>query len=243
MLIIRDLTVQVQDKIIIHQLNLTIPAGQVHAIMGPNGAGKSTLSAVLAGNPQFNVTSGSITFMGEDLLALAPHERALRGIFIAFQYPVTLPGVGNIYLLKAALNAKRTFLGLPPVDAQECLNLARKHLKALGMDESFLTRAVNEDFSGGEKKRNEMLQMLTLEPKLAVLDETDSGLDIDSLKLVATAVASMRNSERSFLIITHYPRILEYVTPDAVHVLKAGRLVKSGGKELAWELEKVGYGD
>ncbi len=210
--------------------------------MGPNGSGKSTLSNVLAGRDAYEVTGGSVEFNGKNLLELAPEERAREGVFLAFQYPVEIPGVSNIYLLKAALNAVRKHQGLPPVDAMDFLKIIKEKVKLVEMDERFLYRAVNEGFSGGEKKRNEILQMAVLEPKLCILDETDSGLDIDALKIVSDGVNSLRSPERSFILVTHYQRLLDYIKPDYVHVLAHGRIVKSGGPELALELEEQGYG-
>ncbi|MDE1981027.1 MAG: Fe-S cluster assembly ATPase SufC [Betaproteobacteria bacterium] len=241
MLIIKDLHASVGDKPILKGINLTVKAGEVHAIMGPNGSGKSTLSNVLAGRENVTVTSGSIEYLGQDLLALEVEERARAGVFLAFQYPVEIPGVGNVYLLKAALNAQRKHRGLPELDAMEFLALVKDKMKLMEMNESMLYRAVNEGFSGGEKKRNEILQMAVLEPRLAILDETDSGLDIDALKIVANGVNSLRHPERSMILVTHYQRLLDYIKPDYVHVLAAGRIVRSGGPELAHELEKQGY--
>ncbi|MBU6505360.1 MAG: Fe-S cluster assembly ATPase SufC [Betaproteobacteria bacterium] len=241
MLIIKDLHASVGDKPILKGINLTVNAGEVHAIMGPNGSGKSTLSNVLAGRENVTVTSGSIEYLGQDLLALEVEERARAGVFLAFQYPVEIPGVGNVYLLKAALNAQRKHRGLPELDAMEFLALVKDKMKLMEMNESMLYRAVNEGFSGGEKKRNEILQMAVLEPQLAILDETDSGLDIDALKIVANGVNSLRHPERSMILVTHYQRLLDYIKPDYVHVLAAGRIVRSGGPELAHELEKQGY--
>jgi len=214
----------------------------VHAIMGPNGSGKSTLAHVLAGRESFTVTEGEARYLERDLLAMAPDERAREGIFLAFQYPVEIPGVSNIYLLKAALNSTRKHQGLPEVDAMEFLALARQKMAQLGMSEEMMYRAVNEGFSGGEKKRNEILQMAVLEPRLAILDETDSGLDIDALQIVADGINALRSPERAMILVTHYQRLLNYVVPDQVHVLSRGRIVKSGGKELALELEQRGYG-
>src|SRR4051794_6388175 len=241
MLKIDNLHVAVGDNKVLNGLSLEVPTGEVHAIMGPNGSGKSTLAHVLAGRPGYTVTAGSVTLDGKDLLALEPEERAHEGVFLGFQYPVEIPGVNNVYLLKAAFNAARKHRGLPEVDAFEFLTLVREKMKLMKMDESFLSRGVNEGFSGGEKKRNEILQMLVLEPKLAVLDETDSGLDIDALKVVAKGVNSLRAPDRAVLLITHYQRLLDHVVPDFVHVLARGRIAKTGGKELAHELESRGY--
>ncbi len=241
MLKIDNLHVTVDGKEILKGLTLAVQAGQVHAIMGPNGSGKSTLAHVLAGRPGYDITSGSVTFEGRDLLALSPEERARAGVFLGFQYPVEIPGVNNVYLLKAAMNAARKHRGLPEVDAFEFLGLVREKMKLMHMEDSFLSRGVNEGFSGGEKKRNEILQMLVLEPKLAVLDETDSGLDIDALKVVANGVNQLRSPERTFLLVTHYQRLLEYIVPDFVHVLVRGRIARSGDRTLALELEKRGY--
>jgi len=241
MISIKNLHVSVGDKPILKGVNLEIPAGEVHAIMGPNGAGKSTLSHVLSGKAGYTVTEGTVTYKGQDLLALEPEMRAREGVFLAFQYPVEIPGVSNIYLLKAALNAMRKHRGEQEVDALDFLTLVKDKIKALEMDEKFLYRAVNEGFSGGEKKRNEILQAAILEPSLCILDETDSGLDIDALKVVAEGVNNLRDEARSFLMITHYQRLLDYIKPDVVHVLADGRIVKSGGPELALELEAKGY--
>jgi Fe-S cluster assembly ATP-binding protein len=241
MLKIDNLQVAVGDNKVLNGLTLEVPTGEVHAIMGPNGSGKSTLAHVLAGRPGYTVTAGSVTLDGKDLLALAPEERAHEGVFLGFQYPVEIPGVNNVYLLKAALNAARKHRGLPEVDAFEFLTLVREKMKLMKMDESFLSRGVNEGFSGGEKKRNEILQMLVLEPKLAVLDETDSGLDIDALKVVANGVNTLRSPDRSVVLVTHYQRLLDYVVPDHVHVLVRGKIARSGDKTLALELEKRGY--
>jgi Fe-S cluster assembly ATP-binding protein len=241
MLKIDNLHVAVGDNKVLNGLTLAVPTGEVHAIMGPNGSGKSTLAHVLAGRPGYTVTAGSITLDGKDLLALEPEERAHEGVFLGFQYPVEIPGVNNVYLLKAALNAAPKHRGLPEVDAFEFLTLVREKMKLMKMDESFLSRGVNEGFSGGEKKRNEILQMLVLEPKLAVLDETDSGLDIDALKVVANGVNTLRSPDRSVVLVTHYQRLLDYVVPDHVHVLVRGKIARSGDKTLALELEKRGY--
>jgi Fe-S cluster assembly ATP-binding protein len=241
MLSIRGLRVTVDGREILKGLDLEVQAGEVHAIMGPNGSGKSTLAQVLAGRSDYDVTGGSVTFMGRDLLALAPEERARAGLFLGFQYPVEIPGVNNAYLLKAALNAVRKQHGQPEVDAYEFFALIRAKMKLMQIDESFLQRAVNEGFSGGEKKRNEILQMLILEPKLAVLDETDSGLDIDALKVVAEGIETLRSAERAIVLVTHYQRLLDYVTPDRVHVLSDGRIARSGDASLAQELESRGY--
>ena len=242
MLSIKDLQVNVGDKPILKGISLEIKPGEVHAIMGPNGSGKSTLSHVLAGKEGYMIVGGSIAIEGQDLAEMAPELRAREGLFLAFQYPVEIPGVSNIYLLKAALNAIRKHRGLSEVDALDFLTLVKEKIKLLGMDEKFLYRAVNQGFSGGEKKRNEILQMAVMEPKMCILDETDSGLDIDALQIVAAGVNSLRSENRSFLMITHYQRLLDYITPDVVHVLADGRIVKTGGPELALELEQKGYG-
>jgi Fe-S cluster assembly ATP-binding protein len=238
---ITGLSARVAGKDILKGVDLEVRAGEVHAIMGPNGSGKSTLAQVLAGREDFEVTGGSVTFDGRDLLALPAEERARAGLFLGFQYPVEIPGVNNVYLLKAALNAKRKAAGEPEVDAYEFLSLIRQKMKLMQMSESFLTRGVNEGFSGGEKKRNEVLQMLVLEPKLAILDETDSGLDIDALKVVSAGVNSLRHPERAVVLVTHYQRLLDYIVPDRVHVLSGGRIMKSGDSALALELERRGY--
>jgi Fe-S cluster assembly ATP-binding protein len=227
---------------ILKGIDLTISPGEVHSIMGPNGSGKSTLAGVLARRESYEITRGQITFNGKDLLELKPEEAACEGLFLAFQYPVEIPGISNAYFLRAALNAIRKYRGQDELDAMDFLPLLRERMRLLEMDEKFLNRPVNEGFSGGEKKRNEIVQMAVLEPKLAVLDETDSGLDIDALKVVAHGVNSMRNKDRSFLVVTHYQRLLNYIVPDFVHVLVNGKIVKSGGKELALELEEKGYG-
>jgi Fe-S cluster assembly ATP-binding protein len=241
MLVIKDLRVAVDGKEILQGLSLTIPAGEVHAIMGPNGSGKSTLSQVLAGKGDYEILNGSVHYLGRDLLELAPEERAREGIFLAFQYPVEIPGVNNTYLLKAALNAQRIHRGLAELDAFDFLKIVKKHAAFMEMSVDMLSRGVNEGFSGGEKKRNEILQMLVLEPALAILDETDSGLDIDALKVVARGIESQRGTDRSILMITHYQRLLDYVRPDHVHVLSGGQILKSGGPDLALELESRGY--
>src|SRR5882672_2981151 len=241
LLAINDLHVTVEGKQILNGLTLQVGAGEVHAIMGPNGSGKSTLAHVLAGRPGYQITAGTVSYEGRDLLALAPEERARQGVFLGFQYPVEIPGVNNVFLLKAAVNAQRKANGQPEVDAFEFLQLVRGKMQLMQMDESFLSRGVNEGFSGGEKKRNEILQMLVLEPRLAVLDETDSGLDIDALKVVARGVNSLRAAERAVLLITHYQRLLDHIVPDFVHVLARGRIARSGDKDLARELEQRGY--
>jgi Fe-S cluster assembly ATP-binding protein len=238
---VTDLQVRVEDKQILNGLNLEVRPGEVHAIMGPNGSGKSTLVQVMAGREGYEVTHGSVTFNGKDLLSMPAEERAREGVFLAFQYPVEIPGVNNVYLLKAALNAIRKHRGEAEVDAFEFLALVREKMKLMQMDESFLNRGVNEGFSGGEKKRNEILQMAVLEPSLALLDETDSGLDIDALRVVANGVNSLRRADRSIVMVTHYQRLLDYIEPDHVHVLSGGRILKSGDKSLALELEKRGY--
>ncbi len=241
MLSIRNLQASVGDKPILKGINLDVKAGEVHAIMGPNGSGKSSLSNVLAGRENATVTGGSVTYQGKDLLALAVEERAREGVFLAFQYPVEIPGVGNVYLLKAALNAQRKHRGLPELDAMDFLALVKDKMKLMEMNESMLYRAVNEGFSGGEKKRNEILQMVVLEPSLAILDETDSGLDIDAMRQVAAGVNAQRAPDRAFIVITHYQRLLDYIKPDFVHVLAAGCIAASGGPELARMLETEGY--
>jgi Fe-S cluster assembly ATP-binding protein len=241
MLEIKNLHARAGDKDILHGLDLRVGAGEVHAIMGPNGSGKSTLAHVLAGRPGYEVAQGSVAFQGRDLLALPPEERAREGVFLAFQYPVEIPGVGNVYFMKAALNAIRVHRGEPELDAVEFLELAREKAKLVEMDEALIRRPVNESFSGGEKKRNEIFQMAVLEPRLAILDETDSGLDIDALRIVAEGVNHLRGPERAMLVVTHYQRLLNYIVPDFVHVLVDGRIVRSGGKEMALELEDKGY--
>ena len=242
MLAVTDLHAGVAGREILRGIDLSIGAGQVHAIMGPNGSGKSTLARVLAGHPEYVVTAGEALFDGQDLLSMDPESRARAGVFMAFQYPVEIPGVNNAYFLKAALNALRAHRGEEPLDAVDFMALVRERMARLGMDETLLNRPVNEGFSGGEKKRNEIFQMAVLEPRLAILDETDSGLDIDALKVVANGVNAMRRADRAFLLVTHYQRLLDYVVPDVVHVLADGRIVRSGGKELALELEEKGYG-
>ncbi len=241
MLKIENLHARIEGKEILKGVNLEVGPGEVHAVMGPNGSGKSTLAQVLAGREDYEVTAGKVLFGGEDLLEMPPEERAREGIFMAFQYPVEIPGVSNTYFLKAALNAIRKHRSLPELDAVDFLKLVRTKMKLVHMDESLLGRPVNDGFSGGEKKRNEIFHMAVLEPRLAVLDETDSGLDIDALKIVAEGVDTMRSPERSFVVITHYQRILNYITPDHVHVLVDGRIVLSGGKDLALDLETRGY--
>jgi Fe-S cluster assembly ATP-binding protein len=242
MLDIKNLQVKAAGQQILHGIDLQVKTGEVHAIMGPNGSGKSTLARVLAGHPEYEVTGGEVIYEGRDLLAMDPDERAREGLFMAFQYPVEIAGVTNAYFLKAALNAKRKHLGQPELDAIEFLQLSREKAKLLQIDQGMLHRAVNEGFSGGEKKRNEIFQMALLEPKLAILDETDSGLDIDALKVVSDGVNALRSPQRAIVVVTHYQRLLNYIVPDFVHVLSAGRIVKSGGKELAVELEQKGYG-
>jgi Fe-S cluster assembly ATP-binding protein len=241
MLSIRELHARIGARTILKGINLEVRAGEVHAIMGPNGSGKSTLSSVLAGREGYDVTAGTVEYLGRNLLEMEPEDRARAGVFLAFQYPVEIPGVNNAYLLKAALNAVRRQRGQPELDAFEFLALVRDKMKLMQMDESFLNRGVNEGFSGGEKKRNEILQMAVLEPRLALLDETDSGLDIDALRVVANGVNSLRSPERAIVLVTHYQRLLDYIEPDRVHVLSDGRILKSGEKSLALELEKRGY--
>ncbi len=241
MLKINDLKVSIEDKIILNGINLEVNPGEIHAIMGPNGSGKSTMANVLAGRDEYEVTTGSVDFLGEDLLEMDVDERSHAGMFLAFQYPVEIPGVTNATFLKSAINAGRVARGQEELSPIEILKLLREKAKMLGMDQKFLKRPLNEGFSGGEKKRNEMLQMALLEPKLGILDETDSGLDIDALKIVADSVNALRSPDRSFIIVTHYQRLLDYIVPDFVHVLYEGRIVKSGNKTLAHELEAKGY--
>ena len=241
MLEIRDLHVSVAGKEILKGINLDVKAGEVHAIMGPNGSGKSTLSNVIAGRDGYEVTSGSVTYNDKDLLELSPEERAWEGVFLAFQYPVEIPGVNNTYLLKAGVNAKRKHLDMGELDAMEFMQLVKEKAKLVELDQSFLSRSVNEGFSGGEKKRNEIFQMAVLEPSLALLDETDSGLDIDALRIVAGGVNKLRSPERAVVLVTHYQRLLDYIEPDHVHVLAGGRILKSGDKALALKLEEHGY--
>ena len=242
MLEIRNLTAGTAGKEILRGVNLKVNAGEVHAIMGPNGSGKSTLAQVLAGRDLYQVTGGEVLYEGKNLLDMAPEDRAREGIFVAFQYPVEIPGVSNLYFLKAALNTLRKSRGLPDLDAMDFLSLAKEKMKLMEMDQTLLNRAVNTGFSGGEKKRNEIFQMAVLEPRLAILDETDSGLDIDALKIVANGVNSLRSPERAMIVVTHYQRLLNYIVPDYVHVLADGRIVRSGDKSLALELEETGYG-
>ena len=242
MLEIRNLHAKVGANEILQGVDLAVGTGEVHAIMGPNGSGKSTLAGVLAGRDVYAVTEGEVTYNGQDLLAMSPEDRARAGIFLAFQYPVEIPGVSNLYFLRSALNTIRKSRGLEEVDAMDFLAMVREKMKLLEVDDSLMNRPVNEGFSGGEKKRNEIFQMAVLEPKLAIMDETDSGLDIDALKIVANGVNALRSRERSIIVVTHYQRLLNYIIPDFVHVLSNGRIVKSGGKELALELEEKGYG-
>jgi Fe-S cluster assembly ATP-binding protein len=242
MLEIRNLHARVAGKEILRGIDLSVGEGEIHAIMGPNGSGKSTLSNVLAGREDYEVTAGEVLYEGKDLLSMSPEQRAREGLFLAFQYPVEIPGVSNLYFLKAALNALRKHRGEDELDAMDFLALVRERLKLVEMDEKFLNRAVNQGFSGGEKKRNEILQMAVLDPKLAILDETDSGLDIDALRIVASGVNLLHKARHSVIVITHYQRLLNYIVPDFVHVLFEGRIVRSGGRELAEELERKGYG-
>jgi Fe-S cluster assembly ATP-binding protein len=239
---IKDLRVRAEDKEILKGLTLSVNSGEVHAIMGPNGSGKSTLARALSGHPGYEVTGGSVTYKGQDLLAMDPEVRAAEGVFMAFQYPVEIAGINNSYFLRAALNAIRKHRGQEELDAMEFVQLAQAKAKQLEMDPAMLKRSVNEGFSGGEKKRNEIFQMAVLEPQLAILDETDSGLDIDALRVVSAGVNSLRSKDRAMLVVTHYQRLLNYIVPDFVHVLTDGRIVRSGGKELALELEEKGYG-
>ena len=241
MLEIKDLFVKVEGKEILKGINLSVKAGEVHAIMGPNGSGKSTLAQVLAGKQDYEITKGEVTYFGQNLLEMTPEDRARAGIFLAFQYPIELPGVSNTNLLKTALNEIRKYKGLEPLDAMEFLTLMKEKMKVVELDQSLVSRSVNEGFSGGEKKRNEIFQMAMLEPKLAILDETDSGLDIDALRIVAGGVTKLKTSENATIVVTHYQRLLDYIVPDVVHVLYKGKIVKSGPKELALELEDKGY--
>ncbi len=241
MLKIENLHAQIEGKPILRGINLEIASGEVHAIMGPNGSGKSTLAQILAGRDSFKLTDGKVLYQGKDLLAMEPEERACEGVFMAFQYPVEIPGVSNVYFLKAAVNSIRKYQGLEEYDAVDFMKIIREKIKLVNLDEEFIRRAVNEGFSGGEKKRNEIFQMAVLDPKLAILDETDSGLDIDALKTVAKGVNALRRSDRAIIVITHYQRLLDYIIPDRVHVLSEGRIVKSGDKNLALELEAKGY--
>jgi len=241
-LVVENLHVRGGGREILRGINLSMDAGSIHAVMGPNGSGKSTLARVLSGHPEYEVTAGTVRYKGQDLLAMDPETRAREGIFMAFQYPVEIPGVNNTYFLKAALNAVRAYRGQGELDAMDFMTVARERMRQLDMDEALLTRSVNEGFSGGEKKRNEIFQMAVLEPALAILDETDSGLDIDALKIVASGVNAMRSPDRAMLLVTHYQRLLNYIVPDVVHVLSDGLILRSGGKELALELEERGYG-
>ena len=241
MLEIKDLKAEIEGKEILRGINLTINPGEVHAIMGPNGSGKSTLASVLAGREEYEVTGGSVRFLGEDLLEMNPDDRAHAGLFLAFQYPIEIPGVSNINFLKAAIGAKREAAGLDPMPAKDFLKLVKEKAKLVELDAKLTSRAVNEGFSGGEKKRNEIFQMAMLDPTLGILDETDSGLDIDALRIVAHGVNQLRSKDKSFIVVTHYQRLLDYIVPDFVHVLSGGRIVKTGGKELALELEEKGY--
>ncbi len=242
MLEVKNLHARTGKRQILKGIDLSVKAGQVHAVMGPNGSGKSTLASVLVGRDDYEVTEGTVTFNGQDLLEMEPEERALAGLFLAFQYPVEIPGVNNAYLLKAAFNEFRKHRNEAELDAMEFMTFIKERMELLGIDQSFLKRPVNEGFSGGEKKRNEIFQMAVLEPKLAIMDETDSGLDIDALQIVASGVNAMRTPARAFIVVTHYQRLLNYIVPDIVHVLSDGRIVKSGGKELALTLEEKGYG-
>jgi Fe-S cluster assembly ATP-binding protein len=241
MLVIKNLHAQIEDKKILNGINLEIKPGEVHAIMGPNGSGKSTLASVLAGRENFEVTAGEVNYLGDDLLELSPEERARKGVFLAFQYPVEIPGVSTINFMKTALNQIRTSRGQDALDAVSFLQLMKERMKLVEIDQSLLNRSLNEGFSGGEKKRNEIFQMAMLEPKLAILDETDSGLDIDALRIVANGVNKLRSKDNATIVVTHYQRLLDYIVPDFVHVLYQGKIVKSGGKELALELEEKGY--
>ena len=242
MLSVKQLHASVQGKAVLNGLDLEVAPGEVHAIMGPNGSGKSTLANILAGREEYNVSAGSVQFSGQDLLALAPEQRAVLGLFLAFQYPIEIPGVNNLYFLKAAINSVRRQRGEAELDAFDLMQQVKAQLALIGMDEAFLQRGLNVGFSGGEKKRNEVLQMLLMQPKLAILDETDSGLDIDALQAVAKGVNALRDGQRSFVVVTHYQRLLDYIVPDVVHVLYQGKIIRSGGRELALELEKKGYG-
>lgn len=241
MLSIKNLKAEIEGKKILNGINLEVKAGEIHAIMGPNGAGKSTLSSVLAGRTEYEVTDGSVSYFGKNLLEMSPEDRAREGVFLAFQYPVEIPGVSTVNFLKTAVNEKRKYLGLEPMEATTFLKMMREKMELVEMDKSLTSRSLNEGFSGGEKKRNEIFQMAMLEPKLTILDETDSGLDIDALRLVSNGVNKLRNKENAFVVITHYQRLLDYIVPDFVHVLYKGRIVKSGDKELAKELEVKGY--
>jgi Fe-S cluster assembly ATP-binding protein len=241
MLSVKNLQAEINGKKILNGINLTVNAGEVHAIMGPNGSGKSTLSAVLAGREDYDVTAGEVQFNGKDLLELSPEDRAREGLFLAFQYPVEIPGVSNVNFLRTALNEIRTYKGQPPIEAKEFLALIKEKQQLVELDTKLTNRSVNEGFSGGEKKRNEIFQMAVLQPKLAILDETDSGLDIDALRIVANGVNMLKSKENATIVITHYQRLLDYIVPDFVHILYKGRIVKSGGKELALELEEKGY--
>jgi Fe-S cluster assembly ATP-binding protein len=241
MLKIKDLHASIEDKVILKGINLEVKAGEVHAIMGPNGSGKSTLASVLAGREDYTVTAGEVDFLGKDLLDMAPEVRAREGVFLAFQYPIEIPGVSTTNFMKTALNQVREYRGLEPLDAVSFLKIMKEKMKLVEIDQSLLSRSLNEGFSGGEKKRNEIFQMAMLEPKLSILDETDSGLDIDALKIVANGVNTLKNKDNATIVVTHYQRLLDYIVPDFVHVLYNGRIVKSGGKELALELESKGY--